>query len=140
MSVTFLKKLGQIALAIGKVVPIAGPILSAIIPGTADDAIIARASQEVDRFTKIIVDVEMMGAALSLAGPDKLTAATPLIAQLILQSSTVAGRDISDPALFKSGCAQIASGFVAVLNSLQSDDIAVPPAMPATPATPAPPV
>ncbi len=118
---SWLKKLGSIAIAVGKTAPIAGPILGAIIPGTQDDAIIAKVTPSIDSIVGVIVQAEIMGQALSLPGADKLKAATPAIAQLIVQSSLVAGKQIADPALFESGCAKIAAGMADCLNSLKAD-------------------
>ena len=118
---SFLKKFGAIALQVGKVVPIAGPILGAIIPGTKDDAIIARATTSIDQIAGIIAQAEIMGQALDLKGPDKLKAATPAVAQLILASSAVAGREIADPVLFKAGAEKIAAGMADCLNALKAE-------------------
>ena len=114
---SFLKKFGQVALQVGKVLPTVGPILSAIIPGTKDDAVIARATGAIDPIIKIVTDVEQIGTALSLSGPQKLTAATPLVAAAL--QPYAATRGIAAPGLFKAGCEKIAAGVVDVLNSLK---------------------
>ncbi len=115
---SWLKSIGSIALTVGRVAPVVGPIIAAIIPGTRDDAVIARATGAIDPIVTIITDVEKMGVALSLSGPQKLTAATVLVTDAMLPYAATLG--IDDPALFKSGCEQIAAGTVAVLNSLKA--------------------
>ncbi len=117
----WLSQIGQIALQLGKIAPIAGPILSALIPGTKDAAIIAKATTTIDQLAGIIVQAEIMGQALNLKGPDKLKAATPAIAQMILQSSVMTGRTIADPVLFEASCTGIASHVAGLLNSLKAD-------------------
>ena len=114
---SFLKKLGQIAVGIGRVTPIAGPILAAIIPGTQDDRVIARATGVVDPIVKAILDVEAMGVALQLPGPQKLTAATTLVGQAFAPYVQQFG--VQDPALFQQGMTEIAQGYVDFLNSLK---------------------
>lgn len=69
----------------------------------------------------IIVNAEAMGQALDLKGPDKLKAATPLVGQLILQSSLLAKRKIKDPALFLRGSTKIGDGMADILNALDDD-------------------
>lgn len=115
---SFLKKLGSIAVAVGKTAPIAGPILSALIPGTKDDVVIAKATGAIDPIVTIIAEVEQMGSVLSLTGPQKLTAATALVTQALAPYASRLG--IDDPALFNKGAAEIAQGAVDVLNALKA--------------------
>ncbi len=115
---SFLKTLGKIGVGIGKTLPIAGPILAAIIPGEKDDAIITRTVGAIDPIVKIIADVEQMGAALSLDGAQKLTAATALVTVALTPYASKLG--IDDPVLFKKGAEEIAQGVVDVLNSLKA--------------------
>ncbi len=118
---SFLKKLGVALIEVGKVVPIGGPVLAALIPGTKDDAIIAKATGTLDQLTNIIVTTEAIGAALKLDGQQKLTAATPLFAQAFLQSSILAGREIADPVAFKTGVDEAVAAYVKILNSFKPD-------------------
>ena len=114
---SWLKKVGQIALAVGKVSPIAGPILAAIIPGTKDDAIIARTTAYIDPVIAKILDVESLGVVLKLPGDQKLTPATPLVGQIFAPYAHQFG--VADPALFTKGMSEIAQGYVDFLNSLR---------------------
>lgn len=115
---SFLKQLGQITLAVSKVAPIVGPIITAIVPNASQ--VVTRATSDIDQIASIIANVEVMGQALQLQGPQKLTAATPLIAQMVLQSSALAGKEIANPELFKAGCEKIGSGMADVLNAVKA--------------------
>src|SRR5262245_57116131 len=103
---TFLKKLGQIALQVGQVALGLSPVTKWAGPG--DAAIIDRIVGTIDEIGAIIMQVEAIGAALQLTGPDKLKAAAPLVAQVIVRSSLVAGKKIADPNLFHAGVEKVA--------------------------------
>jgi hypothetical protein len=117
---SWLKKLGSIALVVGKNVPIYGAVVSALIPGEKDDAVIAKVSTTIDPIIKIITDVEAIGTALALTGPQKLTAATPLVMQALAPYASRVG--IDNAALFQAGAEKMAAGMVDVLNSLKAPD------------------
>ncbi len=112
----FLKKFGQIALKVTQIAIGTAPLAEAAFPGAATS--IRTVSQDLAQVASIIQQVEIFGQALSLPGASKLTAATPAVAQIILQSSILSGHKINDPALFRSGCMKIADGMADVLNSL----------------------
>ena len=116
---TFLKKLGQIivsglGIALGFL-----PTLQAALPNNAGT--LQTVSKDLSELLNIIVSVEATGAALGLAGPDKLHAAAPQIAQVLLQSSALAGKPIANQPLFLQGCTDIASGLAEVLNAVHPD-------------------
>ncbi len=118
---TFLKKLGSVIL---KLVSIAGgfqPLIQQQVPGAA--GAVASGLQSLELIAAIITNVEAMGQTLKLAGPDKLKAATPLVAQVVLQSSLLVRQKIADPALFTEGCSKVADGVVAILNSLHESGV-----------------
>jgi hypothetical protein len=119
--VTFLKKLGTILVKAAAIVTGFGPTLAAVIPGDKDDRIIRIVSRDLGQIADIVVQAEAMGQALGQPGAQKLIAATPMVAQIILQSSLLVGHKIAQPDLFKKGCASIASGTADVLNSLKND-------------------
>ena len=118
---SWLKRVGAIALAVGKAAPVAGPIIAAVVPGDKDNAIIAKAIPTIDQIAQIIVQAEIMGQSLSLSGTDKLLAASPAVAHMVIQSSLFAGKTIDDPVKFQFGCQQIAAGMADCLNSLKAD-------------------
>lgn len=110
---TLLSKIGSILLKVTQIV--IG--LSPLIPDTQKGAyqIISR---DLEQISSIIIQAELFGQALGLKGPDKLTAATPAVAQIILQSSILANHKIANQELFKQGCNKIANGMADVMNSL----------------------
>ncbi len=117
MGMSWLKKFGQVAVAVSKQLPVVGPVAAVLIPGNADDKIIAQATTIVDPIVKAITDVESIGAALNLPGDQKLTAATTLIAQATLPYVQKFG--VHDPALMQKGLTEIAQGWTDFLNSLK---------------------
>ena len=82
---------------------------------------IAVGVNDLTQIGSIIAQVEAMGQALSLPGTQKLTAAAPLVAQVVLNSELLIGRKITDEALFTKATQEIASGMADLLNSLKAD-------------------
>lgn len=115
----WLKKVGQIVLKVTEIVVGFGPVVSSLIPGDRDDKIIQVVSVDLVQISQIIQQVEVFGQALGIAGPDKLKAAAPAVAQIILASSMMAKHEIADPVLFRQGCTKVADGMADILNSLK---------------------
>lgn len=108
----FLTKLGQVLLKVTSIISGVGPLFP-------------QYSKELDKtlitlghIGGIVVNVEAFGQVLGTSGPDKLKAASPLVAQLILRSDLLVGRKIDNPALFQSGVTKITDGMADILNSL----------------------
>lgn len=116
---TWLKKVGEIILKGVEIVSGIAPIVSASLPGSAGTVQVV--SQDLAQIATVIQEVEVMGQALKQPGPQKLTAAAPLVAQIVLQSSILAGRSIANEALFTQACSEIAGGVADLLNSLKAD-------------------
>lgn len=85
----------------------------------SSSAVVAKVESEIAQLGDVIVNVEAMGQALSIAGPDKLKAAAPLVAQIILKSSIMVGHSIDNQQLFTQGSAKLADGMADILNSLK---------------------
>lgn len=79
-----------------------------------------RLQGELEKIADIIIDVEAAGQALKLDGMQKLTAAAPLVAQIILKAEKLDGHENHEQALFTQGVTKIASGMADVLNSRKS--------------------
>lgn len=118
---TFLKKLGGILLKIGQIVVGFGPMLSTAIPQIAGAVQVV--SRDIAAIAQIIMNVEAIGAVLGIAGPDKLRAAAPLVAQIVLQSEILVNKTIANPELFQKGCTEIAGGMADILNSLDESHV-----------------
>lgn len=124
---TFLSKLGKAMQIAGKVVAVItgfAPALVALTPTKKDDEIYAKIADPLTQVAGIIIQVEGMAQALDqpLPGTEKLKMATPIVAQIILNSGIMVNKKIANPELFKQGCSSIASGVADVLNSLKESD------------------
>lgn len=118
---TFLKMLGNILTKTLQVVMGFGPLVAQAVPQAA--GVVTLLEDKLQKIANLVVQAEAIGQALNLAGPDKLKAITPLVAQEILSSSLLVGHVIADEALFLKGSASIGSGVADVLNSLKGDAI-----------------
>ena len=118
---TFLKKVGQIIVRGAAFVSGFVPLIQAVKPDAS--GVIQTVSADLAQLAQIIVQVEAMGASLGLPGQDKLRAAAPQIAQILLQSSVLAGKPISNGPLFTQGATKIADGLADVLNSVHASAV-----------------
>ena len=122
---SFLKKLGEVIakgvnLAKGAL-PVVGKVTEAVSPYLP--ALGGAFQSDLKKIAEVIAEVEVFGQVLGHPGPDKLKAVTPVVAQIILQSSLLAGHQVEKPELFTKGAEQIAAGMADVLNSLQADAV-----------------
>ena len=117
----FLTKFGQIALKFIQVAVGVAPIFQAAIPQSAGTT--SKVIDELQQIAAIVQQAEIFGAALGLPGAQKLTGAAPSVAQMILQSSILAGRKIADPVKFQSGVTQVTAGMADILSALQDHGV-----------------
>ena len=110
---TLLSKIGSILLKVSQIVIGIAPFIPATQQG-----VFQIVSKDLEQISAIIIQAELFGQALELKGSAKLTAATPAVAQIILQSSILANHKIANQELFKQGCTKITDGMADVLNSL----------------------
>lgn len=121
---SWLQKLKDVAKAGSTIIPIYGPLIAALIPGTRDDAIIARTSDTLTGLTSIIASVQvsaeaLKGAGIDVTGAHKLAMATPAAVQAILQSAVMAGKKVKDPVKFQAACAGITSNLADLMDSVE---------------------
>jgi len=116
---TFLSKLGAAILKFTQIVAGIAPVAEAAFPGQSVQ--IQTVSNDLAQIAQIVTNVEAVGQALKLPGDQKLTGASPLVAQVILQSSMLVGHSIDDETLFQKACTEIAGGVADLLNSLKSN-------------------
>jgi len=115
-----LAKFGQIVANVAGIATGLGPIFKGALPSQAGT--IDKVESEITLIAGQIQTVEAIGQALAIKGPDKLKAAAPLVAQVILKSALMAGHEY-DAALFTQGASKIADGFADVLNSIKPDKV-----------------
>jgi len=120
----FLTKLAEYFAKGLQIIGVFAPTIERVLPGPAA-AVVQVVSKDLTEMAQVILDAEQVGVALALKGPDKLKAAVPGIADIVLQSALLANHKIQDPALFNQGCTGIASGLADVINSLHTDGIEV---------------
>lgn len=113
---TLLAKIGSILLRATEIISGFGPLVSAVVPNSS--GVVTAVESELSQISGVITSVEAIGQTLQIPGPQKLTAAAPLVAQVILQSSLLAHHKIANEVLFKQGATKIADGMADVLNSL----------------------
>lgn len=113
----FLTRLGQILIKATEIAIGFAPLAKVGLPGQSEK--IDTISTDLAEIANIIATVEAMGQALALPGIQKLTAASPLVAQIILKSSVLANHKVANPVLFQQGCQKVADGMADVLNSLE---------------------
>lgn len=135
---TFLKKLGTalaegIALATGM-----WPLVSKFFgAGTAASQTASTVVNDLSAVGGIVVQAEAMFQGAG-TGPQKLAAATPLVANVIKTSELVSGHKIANEAAFTQACQEITSAVADLLNSLDSGSIQTSgKPLPAAPAAPA---
>jgi hypothetical protein len=120
----FLSKLAEIFAKGLQVVGVFAPTIEKVLPGPAA-AVVQIVSKDLNEMAQVILDAEQVGVALALKGPDKLKAAAPGIADILLQSSLLANHKIANPELFNQGAREIGGGLADVINSLHTDGIEV---------------
>lgn len=122
---SWLKKVGEIA-AKGAIA-VSGaerflPVIRAFLPKGAQDELQV-IEDTLPKIAKAIEDAEIIGAALQLPGTQKLTAAAPLVGQVLLKSPMFRGKKVQDQALFLRACTKIADGIADLLNSFGADEV-----------------
>jgi hypothetical protein len=119
---TFLKRLGLGLAKAKQAISIIRPFLGLLKDGEKVSTVVERVDGTLDQVAGVVITVEGIGAALKLDGAQKLSAASPMVTQLILQSSLVAGKKIADEAKFAEGVAKVTAGVVDILNSISADE------------------
>lgn len=119
----FLSKLAEYFAKGLQILGVFQPIVSAVVPGVA--APVQVISKDLTEALQVIVDTEEVGTALQLKGPDKLKAAAPRIADIILQSAALANHKVANPDLFNQGVLKVSDGLADIVNSLHTDGITV---------------
>lgn len=114
---TWLKRIGQIILNGAELAAGIGPFVKIAAPQSA--AVVDTVVSDLQQIKGIIVQVEAIGQAFKVAGPDKLRVAGPLVAQVIAQSAVMTGHQIANVEAYNKACETIAGGMADLLNSLK---------------------
>ncbi len=117
----FLKKFGSAILKITQIVTGMGPIFAQAVPQASGTITVV--TSELQQLAGVIGTVEAIGQTLSLPGTQKAQAAGPLVAQVILQSTFMAGKKIADEALFTKACTALGGDIADLLNSLHDSAV-----------------
>lgn len=120
---TFLKKLGQALLQGVAVVTGIWPIVQPLFG--SHTAAAQTAGTVVNDFTQIAGIVAQVEAVIQTpgSGAAKLSAAIPLVTNIVKTSELVAGKKIANETLFVQACSEITQGMVDLLNSLHPDNV-----------------
>lgn len=113
----FLTKLGQI---IAKITGILTGI-SSLVPQYDNET--GKIKDTMNAIAAIVMNVEVFGQILGTPGADKLKAASPLVAQIILQSNMLIGKKINDKVLFAVGVEKLTAGMADILNSIHESEV-----------------
>lgn len=121
---TFLAKLGSflakgIALLAG-LGPLIAPWLgssAAKVEGTVTNVV-----NDLTSIGQVVLQVEAIIQTPG-GGAAKLSAATPLVMQILKTSELMSGHQIGNETLFAQGAAKVASGIADVLNSMKADNV-----------------
>lgn len=125
---TFLKALGRYIVEGLQILAGIQPILQQNQPSAS--TVITKVESELTQLASIITTVEAVGTSLGLPGADKVRAAGPLVAQLILQSELMVGKTVANGPAFAAATQTIAGGIADLLNSLSAASIQTAPVAP----------
>lgn len=128
---TFLQRVGQILMKGIEIWAGFAQTIQREFPGVSGPVQVI--TKDLTQIATIVTEVEAIGQIASTAGSDKLKAATPLVAQVIMQSALMEGRTVANPTLFTKSCEEIAGGMADLLNSLSVQGIVTQPVLTAQP-------
>jgi hypothetical protein len=120
----FLSKLAEYFAKGLQIISIFAGVTAKVLPGPIATEVQV-VSQDLDQVGQVILDSEQIAVALGLKGPDKLKAAAPRVADILLRSAMLANHKIANSTLFTQGATKIADGMADVINSLHPDGIVV---------------
>jgi hypothetical protein len=120
---SWLKKVGQVGIILGKQAPIFGPVLKVFLPDVGDK-IVDKVTAQADALAQIgnvIVNIEVISNLLTqpLPGDEKLKAVSVPTAQILLEYFKSRGLELDKDkeAEFKQSAQQVAQGIVGCLNA-----------------------
>src|SRR5262249_36219406 len=121
LTMTFLKKLGQIISTITGIFTGFAPFLEKTVPQTGQTVQIV--SKDLSAIMDEVANIEAIGNLQGLSGADKAKALGPIVANILLSSSALTGKKIANPTLFAQAAQEIGGGVADLLNSLHEDSV-----------------
>ena len=124
--VTFLKLAGQVIVKGLGFVQAAAPAIIQLIPNSAGT--MQTVSKDISEVLQCVITAEAMGQSVGLTGPQKLTAATVMVEQIVSSMSVMTGKTIANPELYHKAMSEFAQAGADLLNSLhaQVDSQSIP--------------
>jgi hypothetical protein len=121
VSMTFLKRLGEIISTVAGIFTGFSPFLQKEVPQTGQ--VIQIISKDLSAIMDQVANIEAIGQLKGLPGPEKAKLLGPIVANIILGSASMAGKKIANQPLFLQGCQEIGGGVADLLNSLDEDSL-----------------
>lgn len=118
---TFLKKLGSIIAAVAGVFTGFAPFFLKEVPQAG--GIVQTISKDLAAVADAVTNAEALGQMQGMSGPDRAKYLAPIVAQIILSGTIVAGKKIANQALFLQGCGNVGGAVADILNSLHEDSV-----------------
>lgn len=120
---TFLKKIGQILLAVSTASLGIGPLVSPLFgnKGSQVTTGITTVTNDLTAIGTVIVQIET--ALQGKSGADKLQAAIALVGPIIRTSQIVSEKKIANADLLQKGIVEVTQGMVDILNSIDEDSV-----------------
>lgn len=117
--VSILKKIGNVILLAEGFEKAYGPVVTGMIPGTKDDAVLAKVNDRLDQATKIVIDAEVMGQAISAPGTQKAKMAGGPMFQLLMDLPILQGKKPKDPVKAKADAQALSGALAEFLNNFE---------------------
>jgi len=117
---SWLKRVGLIALQVTGILAVFQPIIAAQSEGAGKA--VSTSLNFAEKIISIIMQVEIIGAAMSLTGSKKLAAAAPAVTQVVL-SDIIAGKKLRNKPLMVEGAVELASAFAKILSSIDESEV-----------------
>lgn len=117
---SFLKKLGSILSKVAGVAASVGPILLPFLGASQAAELIHVGLNDLTSIGSAALQIET--ALQGKAGTEKLTALIPLVGNIISTSELVAGKKVSNEALFTKAIQEYAQATVDLLNSIDESE------------------
>lgn len=137
---SFLKKAGQILTTVladaAIAIPALQPFINLAVPASkqaAVNGVITTAESEISLLNQSVMTAETAGNVLAaggtaLSGAQKAAIAAPAILQVFLNSESMAGKKIANPAAAQTAAATIAGGIADFWNAVDGSALPNPPA------------